>query len=81
MEEGFRTQIFMKSLWRKRVAYTKHEVQVFQNSYVSFNNYLDELKEYDKEMSTDYDLGYDNRRGDSFRYQLITRLKLKKPLA
>lgn len=49
--------------------------RVFENEYVSFDNYLDELKYYDEEMRTYYDLRMANRRVDSFTNQVVTRLK------
>jgi len=51
------------------------ELRVFDNSYTRFDNYLDEIKEYDKEMRTYYDLRNANRRVDSFSDQVVTRLK------
>lgn len=49
--------------------------RVFENEYVSFDNYLDELKDYDEEMRTYYDLRMANRRVDSFTNQVVKRLK------
>lgn len=48
--------------------------RVFENSYITFDNYLDEIKEYDKEMSTYYDLRDANKRVDCFSDQVVARL-------
>lgn len=50
-------------------------LRVFENKYTSFSNYLDEIKDYDKEMNTYYDLRDSNRRVDSFSDQVVTQLK------
>jgi nitroreductase len=49
------------------------ELRVFENCYVRFDNYLDEIKEYDEEMTAYYDLRNANRRVDSFSDQVIAR--------
>lgn len=48
--------------------------RVFENNYITFDNYLDEIKEYDKEMSTYYDLRDANKRVDCFSDQVVSRL-------
>lgn len=48
--------------------------RVFENEYVSFDSYLDELKNYDEEMNTYYDLRMANRRVDTFTDQVVKRL-------
>lgn len=49
--------------------------RVFENGYSRFDNYLDELRGYDEEMTTYYDLRDANRRVDSFSNQVVTRLE------
>lgn len=49
--------------------------RVFENAYTAFESYLDELKEYDEEMRTYYDLRDPNRPVDSFSKQVVARLK------
>jgi nitroreductase len=49
------------------------ELRVFENRYVPCDNYLDEIKEYDEEMTTYYDLRNANRRVDSFSDQVVAR--------
>ncbi|MFL0246840.1 NADPH-dependent oxidoreductase [Candidatus Clostridium stratigraminis] len=50
-------------------------LRIFENKYSSFNNYLDEIKDYDKEMNAYYDLRDSNRRVDSFSDQVATQFK------
>ena len=40
-----------------------------------FDNYLDEIREYDKEMCTYYDLRDPDRPVDSFSNQVVSRFK------
>lgn len=49
-------------------------LRVFENSYTSFDNYLDEIKEYDKEIRTYYDLRDANKRVECFSDQVVTGL-------
>ena len=51
------------------------DLKVFENEYKIFDNYLDEIKEYDEEMTTYYDLRDENKRVDSFSKQVISRLE------
>lgn len=51
------------------------KIRVFENSYKNFNNYLEEIKDYDEEMHTYYDLRNANRRVDCFSDQVVTRLE------
>lgn len=50
------------------------ELKVFENGYRVFDSYLDEMKAYDEEMQTYYDLRDANRRVDSFTKQVVTKL-------
>ena len=50
-------------------------LRLFENTYVKFDNYMDEIKEYDIELQTYYDLREANKRVDSFSNQVVTRLK------
>jgi len=51
------------------------KLRMFENSYKVFDNYLEEIKDYDEEMQTYYDLRNANRRMDCFSDQVVTRLK------
>ena len=51
------------------------ELRLFENAYKKFNNYVEEIKDYDEEMQTYYDLRDANKRVDSFSNQVVTRLK------
>ncbi|QQK08762.1 nitroreductase family protein [Miniphocaeibacter halophilus] len=51
------------------------KLRLFENEYVTFENYLRELEDYNEEMQTYYDLREANRRVDSFSQQVVTRLK------
>ena len=42
----------------------------FENSYEIFDNYNEKISDYDKEMTTYYDLRDSNRRSDSFSRQI-----------
>lgn len=53
--------------------------RVFENEYKTFDSYLEELKDYDEEMTTYYDLRDSNRRVDSFTNQVVQRLKNVNP--
>lgn len=52
--------------------------RVFENEYKILDDYKEELKDYDQEMTTYYDLRDANRRVDSFSNQVIK--KLSKPV-
>lgn len=45
-------------------------LKTFENSYQTFDNYNEKIAEYDKEMTTYYDLRDANRRVDSFSTQI-----------
>lgn len=51
------------------------KLRVFENNYKTFNNYLEEIKDYDEEMHTYYDLRNANKRVDCFSDQVVARLK------
>lgn len=51
------------------------DLRLFENTYKQFDDYLGEIKEYDKEMQTYYDLREANKRVDCFSDQVVTRLK------
>ena len=54
-------------------------LRVFENKYTFFENYLDEIKEYDEEMRVYYDLRQPDRPVGSFSNQVVTRLKQSMP--
>lgn len=54
-------------------------LRVFENTYVAFENYLDEIKEYDEEMRTYYDLRDPGKPADSFSDQVVARFKQYSP--
>ena len=51
------------------------ELKTFEDEYKIFDSYLDEIKEYDEEMKTYYDLRDANKRVDSFSNQVVKRLE------
>jgi nitroreductase len=51
------------------------DLRLFENTYKKFDDYLEEIKEYDVEMQTYYDLREANKRVDSFSNQVVTKLK------
>lgn len=51
------------------------DLRLFENTYKKFDDYLEEIKEYDIEMQTYYDLREANKRVDSFSNQVVTKLK------
>lgn len=53
--------------------------RVFENEYNTFDNYLEELADYDEEMQTYYDLRDANRRVDSFTNQVVGKFKNANP--
>lgn len=55
------------------------DLRVFENQYKVFDNYLQEIKDYDEEMQTYYDLRDANNRVDSFSNQVVARLKSSNP--
>ena len=54
-------------------------LRVFENAYTVFESYLDEIKEYDEEMRTYYDLREPGRPVDSFSNQVVVRFKQYNP--
>lgn len=50
------------------------DLRLFENTYKKFDNYLEEIKEYDEEMQTYYDLRNANTRVDCFSDQVVTKL-------
>ena len=46
------------------------KLKTFENSYKVYDNYKEMIKEYDKEMTTYYDLRDNNRRSDSFSKEI-----------
>jgi len=50
-------------------------LKVFENQYKVFDNYLENIADYDKEMQTYYDLREKGRRSDSFREQILKRAR------
>ena len=53
--------------------------RVFENKYISFDNYLKELEDYDEEMQTYYDLRDANNRVDSFSNQVVKKFSNANP--
>lgn len=51
------------------------DLRVFENTYQKFDSYLEEVKDYDQEMQTYYDLRDANKRVDCFSDQVVSRLK------
>lgn len=56
-----------------------NKLRVFENSYTCFENYLDEVKAYDEEMQTYYDMRNANQKVDSFSDQVVAKLSSKNP--
>jgi nitroreductase len=54
-------------------------LRVFENTYKSFESYLDEIREYDKEIRTYYDLRDPGKPVDSFSDQVVARLTQHNP--
>ncbi|HOW23055.1 MAG TPA: NADPH-dependent oxidoreductase [Sedimentibacter sp.] len=50
------------------------DLRLFKNTYKKFDSYLEEIKDYDIEMQTYYDLREANKRVDSFSNQVVTKL-------
>lgn len=48
-------------------------MQVFENGYRIFHNYLEEIADYDQEMTTYYDLRNVNQRVDCFSDQVVNK--------
>jgi hypothetical protein len=55
------------------------ELRLFENTYTSFESYLEKIEDYDKEMRTYYDLRNANRRVDCFSDQVVTRFENSLP--
>lgn len=51
------------------------DLRIFENNYKKFDNYLEEIKAYDHEMQTYYDLRDANKRVDCFSDQVVSKLK------
>ena len=51
------------------------KLRLFENSYKVFDSYVKELKDYDEEMQTYYDLRDANSRVDSFTDQVARRVE------
>ena len=51
-------------------------LKVFENQYVTFDNYRKHLSEYDKEMQTYYDLRDNGKHSDSFSEQVVKKLQV-----
>lgn len=49
-------------------------LKVFENKYEKKDNYLEEIKDYDEEMSNYYDMRDENRRVDKFSKQVVDRM-------
>lgn len=49
------------------------ELRVFENEYKVFDNYLEEMKEYDEVMMTYYDTRENGRRSDCFTDQVVAK--------
>ena len=54
-------------------------LRLFEDSYVIFEDYAEEIEAYDEEMQTYYDLRDANNRVDSFSAQVVSRLKNANP--
>ena len=46
------------------------DIKTFENHYEVYDNYMEKIADYDKEMTTYYDLRDANRRSDSFSSQI-----------
>lgn len=53
--------------------------KIFENEYTIFDQYVEQLKDYDEEMSNYYDLRNANQRVDSFTNQVVQKLKNSLP--
>lgn len=51
------------------------KMRLFENKYEKKDNYLAEIKEYDQEMQTYYDLRQANKPMDKFSLQVVDKLK------
>ena len=56
------------------------DLKVFENEYRIFPDYLEEIKDYDEEMTHYYDTRNMGRRSDSFSKQVVTRFMDENPL-
>lgn len=50
------------------------KLRVFENHYEKMNNYIEEIKDYDKQMQTYYDLREDHKPMDKFSQQVVDKL-------
>lgn len=50
-----------------------NRMRVFENEYYVFDNYLEEIKDYDQEMTNYYDLRNANQRVDCFSDQVVNK--------
>ncbi len=50
-----------------------NRMQVFENAYQIFNSYLEEIEDYDQEMTNYYDLRNANQRVDCFSDQVVSK--------
>lgn len=55
------------------------EKRLFENSYQTYDSYLDEIKDYDQEMTTYYDTRKKNQRSDSFSNQVLAFMSTTNP--
>ncbi|WP_300409174.1 nitroreductase family protein [Lagierella sp.] len=51
------------------------KLRFFEDEYQTFDNYLDEIKDYDEEMKRYYDLRQADKPLDSFSEQVVSRFK------
>lgn len=51
------------------------KLRLFENEYKKFDNYMEEIKDYDEVMQTYYDLREANKRVDSFSRQVVGKLE------
>lgn len=56
------------------------ELNVFENSYQTFDNYMDAMEEYDEEMGQYYDMRDLNNRVDCFTKQVTAKLAGAMPM-
>lgn len=56
------------------------ELKFFEDHYLIYDSYMDQIHDYDQAMTTYYDLREANKRVDSFSSQVIKRLETANPL-
>lgn len=56
------------------------KLRMFENSYTTYDNYMDLIKDYDEIMETYYDLRDINNRVDRFSKQVVTKLQNVNPV-